>query len=84
MTAIPNRHLLVWLFTGIFKKIVGSQAEKGELKQSIDGMERFCKDVVEITSSQAKEINGLQKTNLELFAWVEEAKSRDIRSKNPR
>ena len=47
-------------------------------------MERFCKDVIEITSSQAKEISGLQKTNLELFSWVEEAKTRDVRSKNPR
>jgi hypothetical protein len=47
-------------------------------------MERFSKDVIEITSSQAKEISGLQKTNLELFSWVEEAKTRDVRSKNPR
>jgi hypothetical protein len=54
------------------------------LKQEVEGIERFCKDVVEITTSQAKEINALQKTNLELFAWVEEAKSIDVRVKNPR
>ena len=64
--------------------MLGSQSEKGQLKQEVEGMERFCKDVVEITTSQAKEINALQKTNLELFAWVEEAKSIDVRVKNPR
>ena len=63
---------------------LGSQAEKTELKQSIDSTERFCRDVVDITSSQSKEIADLQRSTLELLTWVDDAKSRDVRNRNPK
>ena len=54
------------------------------LRQSSDEMERFCKDLNEITSSQNREIHQLQNSTLECFEWAEEAKHREQRNKDPK
>ena len=47
-------------------------------------MERFCKDLIVITEAQNNEIHGLKTSTLESFEWAEEARSRDLRQRDPR
>ena len=63
---------------------IGTEEEKTALKVDCNEMEKFCKDLVEITSSQNQEIHDLQGKTVETFEWAEEAKSRDVRNKDPR
>ena len=63
---------------------IGTTEEKTALKVDCHEMEKFCKDLVDITKSQNQEIHELQGKTLETFEWAEEAKSRDVRNKDPR
>ena len=63
---------------------IGTTEEKTALKVDCHEMEKFCKDLVDITTSQNQEIHDLQTKTMETFEWAEEAKSRDVRNKDPR
>ena len=63
---------------------VGSNDEKVELKKGLADMECFRKLLIETTTSQCREISQLKKGSLENCQWLEEAKSRQIRNKDPR
>jgi hypothetical protein len=63
---------------------IGSSQEKAELKVNAETMYRFGSDLGEITASQNREVGQLQNDTLEGFQWAEEAKSREIRNKDPR
>ncbi len=62
---------------------IGTEEEKTALKVDCHEMEKFCKDLVEITASQNQEVHDLQQATIESFEWAEEAKSRDVRNKDP-
>ena len=70
--------------SALLKIDIGTAEEKTALKVDCHEMEKFSKDLVEITASQNQEIHDLQSKTLESFEWAEEAKSRDIRNKDPR
>ena len=63
---------------------VGSGEEKARLKGGAEAMERFGADLGEITASQQREVAQLQNDTLEIFHWTEEAKSREVRTRDPR
>ena len=63
---------------------VGSGEEKARLKGSAEAMERFGADLGEITASQQREVAQLQNDTLEIFHWTEEARSREVRTRDPR
>eukprot|EP00095_Tigriopus_kingsejongensis_P002488 maker-scaffold64_size435223-snap-gene-2.25 protein:Tk02488 transcript:maker-scaffold64_size435223-snap-gene-2.25-mRNA-1 annotation:"nuclear pore complex protein nup214 isoform x3" len=66
------------------KSIAGSQDEKLQIRSQTESMENFCSDLKEITKSQSKEIHQLQAATLECYEWCEEARTRDIRNKDPK
>ena len=63
---------------------VGSNNEKALLKKGLVDMSEFRKLLIETTSSQCREISQLKKQSLENCQWLEEAKSRQSRNKDPR
>ena len=63
---------------------IGTNEEKASIKVNSETMERFSSDLGEITASQQREIGQLQNETLESFHWTEEAKSREVRNKDPR
>ncbi|KAG8222907.1 hypothetical protein J437_LFUL003552 [Ladona fulva] len=63
---------------------IGSTSEKSNLVQRIEGMSNFLCELNETTQGQALEISALKTLLVEAFAWVEEAKSRQMHSKSSR
>ena len=63
---------------------IGTPEEKTALKVDCHEMDKFCKDLVEITASQNQEIHELQAKTLTDFELAEEAKSRNVRNNDPR
>ena len=63
---------------------VGTQEEKVQLKKGLTDMEGFRKLLIETTSSQCREISQLKMASLENCQWLEEAKSRQTRNRDPR
>ena len=49
----------------------GSAEDKAALRNSTDGLQRFCSDLKEITLSQNREIHQLQNDVLEGFRYVQ-------------
>ena len=63
---------------------VGTNDEKAQLKKGLVDMDGFRKLLIETTSSQCREISQIKKYSLENCQWLEEAKSRQTRNKDPR
>lgn len=57
-------------------KQVGAAEEKLKFHESLDGLESFLKELSETTTAQKSEIKTLKNSLFDLFAWLEDARSR--------
>lgn len=77
--------LLVCVHSEFEKKLfAGTDAEKEQLKAGVEKTENFLADMKDITATQSREVDATQRNTLELFAWVEEAKTRQMKLKDPK
>jgi hypothetical protein len=67
-----------------YKYFKGTEAEKHQLKSGVENTEQFLTDLKDITTAQSKEVDATQRNTLELFAWVEEARTRQKKLKDPK
>ncbi|XP_071450625.1 nuclear pore complex protein Nup214 [Hetaerina americana] len=64
---------------------IGTSEEKKSLRVKVGAMEDFLSELSEVTQVHTTtEIHALRTLLMEAFAWVEEARSRNLYSKNPR
>lgn len=55
---------------------IGTPEEKLRFQQSFDNMESFLKELTETTTAQKSEVKSLKNLLFDLFAWIEDARSR--------
>lgn len=55
---------------------IGAPEEKVRFQQSFDNLESFLKELTETTTAQKSEIKSLKSLVFDLFAWIEDARSR--------